>query len=609
MASGSAGSIYVDLLLRDAAYISGLQSSSRKTKTFAGALANSFKGILPDLGAVSGALAAAFSFNKLIQNTINFQNEQAQLAAVLKSTGNAAGYTQRQLNAMAESLSAKSIFSAGEINKAQTRLLSYAGVLGENIPRAMQAVIDQSSRLGINVEQSAETIGRALEQPSKAAAALSRQGFGSYFTKEVVETLKSLEEQGDMVSAQIKILEVLEESYAGAAVAARDTLGGALKNLNNTLNDILTEEGGFDSASKVINGFSDFLRQAAKDSNLLETALYGLYASTLELSAKMNEFGARSAERWNFFGINDDLIEKRIQRAKELRDRQEELGRDLLSRKDTPEIVDFSQPSLPTNPYIPSRDVEEGLKAIERLDSIYKKYEESIRGVGREVIQLEAAERDLSILRDSGRISQEQMTLALERYKESLNQTSGELDNFSKKAAENIQDAFADFLFDPFDEGLKGMAKGFVDTIRKMIAEAQAAQLAKWLFGDMVGGTGDGMLGDIFGKLGGIFGLGNKSASNSINWGSFLPGFADGGFLGAGKWGIMGEEGPELIYGGNTGKTIIPLDGRSQGNVYNIDARGADQGAVRRIEAALQTLAGPGVTERRVLNAQVRGSL
>jgi len=47
----------------------------------------------------------------------------------------------------------------------------------------------------------------------------------------------------------------------------------------------------------------------------------------------------------------------------------------------------------------------------------------------------------------------------------------------------------------------------------------------------------------------------------------------------------------------------------SGGNVYNIDARGADQGAVARLERSLVALAGPGVIERRVSNAQTRGAL
>jgi len=49
-----------------------------------------------------------------------------------------------------------------------------------------------------------------------------------------------------------------------------------------------------------------------------------------------------------------------------------------------------------------------------------------------------------------------------------------EMDNFAKTAAKNIQNSFADFLFDPFAKGTKGMLQGFIDAIRRMVAEALA---------------------------------------------------------------------------------------------------------------------------------------
>lgn len=75
--------------------------------------------------------------------------------------------------------------------------------------------------------------------------------------------------------------------------------------------------------------------------------------------------------------------------------------------------------------------------------------------------------------------------------------------------------------------------------------------------------------------------------------GGFGGGFAAGGQLGAGKWGIVGENGPELLAGGMHGATIVPLTGRAGGGGMVIDARafidakGADAAAIRRLEAAL----------------------
>lgn len=68
------------------------------------------------------------------------------------------------------------------------------------------------------------------------------------------------------------------------------------------------------------------------------------------------------------------------------------------------------------------------------------------------------------------------------------------IDAFAKSAAKNIQSAFADFLFDPFANGTNGMLQSFGETVRRMIANAVAADLGRRLFGDLGGKGGLGGL-------------------------------------------------------------------------------------------------------------------
>jgi len=206
------------------------------------------QGLGSSLGSVlgiGGAASIVTILNKMVRETIDAANEQAQLAAVLRSTGQAAGFAQEELNKMAEGMSRSSIFSSGEITNAQTRLLSYTGIVGKQFPAAMQAVIDMSARMGMSLEQSAETIGRALDIPSQGLTALTRQGFR--FTEAQKELVKELEATGRAAQAQDIILDALETSYGGAAEAARNTLGGALSNLTNQFNDLfeLSDNGSF----------------------------------------------------------------------------------------------------------------------------------------------------------------------------------------------------------------------------------------------------------------------------------------------------------------------------------------------------------------------------
>jgi len=260
----TAGSIVVDLKMNTGSFETDAQRASKasekrfkeiekQAKDAASSVSGAFTGLLS--GAILG-IGAGTVFAKFIEETKNAQNEQAQLAAVLKSTGNAAGFTAAELNKMASGMAG--FVSEGDINRAQTRLLSYTGVVGDEFPRALQAAIDMSVRLGMTVEQSAETVGKALDIPSKGLTALSKQGFR--FTEDQKKLVESLEATGRVAEAQDVVLKALESSYGGAAEAARETLGGALQALQNQIDDLMTGEGGsVDGLTDGINGLTDAL--------------------------------------------------------------------------------------------------------------------------------------------------------------------------------------------------------------------------------------------------------------------------------------------------------------------------------------------------------------
>jgi hypothetical protein len=78
--------------------------------------------------------------------------------------------------------------------------------------------------------------------------------------------------------------------------------------------------------------------------------------------------------------------------------------------------------------------------------------------------------------------------------------------------------------------------------------------------------TVTGAVGDLFGGGGGSSWLSDLAGGVASFFGGF---FADGGSLGAGKWGIAGENGPEMISGP---ATITPMGGGSSNVTYNINA-------------------------------------
>ena len=100
-----------------------------------------------------------------------------------------------------------------------------------------------------------------------------------------------------------------------------------------------------------------------------------------------------------------------------------------------------------------------------------------------------------------------------QKITDSVAQNEDVLNEFAKSAAQNIQSTFADFLFDPFKEGTAGMLQSFGDMIKKMIANAVAADLTKRLFGDLSqGGAGTGLISQaitlVSGAVGGSFASG-----------------------------------------------------------------------------------------------------
>lgn len=137
---------------------------------------------------------------------------------------------------------------------------------------------------------------------------------------------------------------------------------------------------------------------------------------------------------------------------------------------------------------------------------------------------------------------------------------------FAEQGARNIQDAFAEFLFDPFSEGLRGMARGFVDAIRQMLAQYLAFQAITGLGGALSGSTNPFL--------------------QSI--GGFLTGKrALGGPVTAGGAYLVGEAGPELFVPRSSGQ-IVPNGAMAGVNVnYTIDARGADADRIMSIMPGL----------------------
>lgn len=191
-------------------------------------------------------------------------------------------------------------------------------------------------------------------------------------------------------------------------------------------------------------------------------------------------------------------------------------------------------------------------------------------------VELAKAKNDLDKLDEEtkARVS-EQIRAAVavnEQYRESLDRLKG-AQQAASFAAEQFSDALADIIVDGKNakDVLQGLVKNF------------ARQAINSLF------AGSGSFAGVFGQQkGGIFG--------SLFSGLFGGKFADGGELPRGI-SLVGERGPELIRNsGNGAARVYPSGQGPSGAVggstqfVTIDARGADAGAVSRIENAIRVM-------------------
>ncbi|WP_242890229.1 Laminin subunit alpha-2 [Stenotrophomonas maltophilia] len=216
----------------DAAAGSGdLASATESTVSWFGRL----KAVAAGAIAFVGLNRVVDGIKAIVKEGSDAEQELAQLEAALHATGRTSEFTAQSLAAMRQQLQS-GLFDDGQISAAQVRLLSYTNIVGEQFPAAMQITIDQAQRLGMSLEQSAEVVGKALQTPSKAMESLSKQGFTLDDSQKAL--IKSLEATGQVAQAQSIILDLLAESYGGAAAAAKvGTIAGLWKAATDRFKD------------------------------------------------------------------------------------------------------------------------------------------------------------------------------------------------------------------------------------------------------------------------------------------------------------------------------------------------------------------------------------
>lgn len=184
----------------------------------------------------------AISFGKaMVQAASEAEQSSSRLVAVLRATGNAAGFAKDELDDMADSLAATTQFDDESIRDAQSTLLKF-GVIQEQIfTRALKLSADYAAFMGSAIPEAAQNIGKALASPVEGLGTLERQiGKISPAARQMIEDMV---QAGDVMKAQNAILDILKDRIGGTAEEMNTGLTRSTKALGKEWDDLMEDMG------------------------------------------------------------------------------------------------------------------------------------------------------------------------------------------------------------------------------------------------------------------------------------------------------------------------------------------------------------------------------
>jgi phage-related minor tail protein len=289
-----------------------IDSSKGAVDKFDDAVSNlAKKALLGVTVALGAATAAGFDF----VNSFNKSEEvTAQLNAVLKSTGQAAGVTADQALELASSLQKVTKFSDEDVLSAENLLLTFTAI-GKNIfPQTTKVALDMSQALGQDLKSSSIQLGKALQDPILGVTALRRVGVN--FSDKQQDVIKSLVDTNQLAKAQALILQELQKEFGGSAEAAGKTFAGQLAILGNQIDDVKEKFG-----QAIVTAISPFVTKLAEfvQSDQFQQWAQGAAEKMVAFANSVGAFLSQHQEQiLGFFRVLKDVIVGVIEGIKDL---------------------------------------------------------------------------------------------------------------------------------------------------------------------------------------------------------------------------------------------------------------------------------------------------
>lgn len=200
-------------------------------------------------------VAVGAEIYKSIQSADEAAKVQAQLEAVLNSTGHAAGLYAEDILDQSTALQKMTTYSDEAITSSANLLLTFTNIKGAVFQEALPAILDMSTAMGTDLKSSAIQVGKALNDPVNGMSALQRVGV--QFTDAQKEVVAQMVATGKTADAQRFILSELNKEFGGSATAAAKTFSGQLEQLKNRIDDVQEKIGG--ALIPIITSFAEKL--------------------------------------------------------------------------------------------------------------------------------------------------------------------------------------------------------------------------------------------------------------------------------------------------------------------------------------------------------------
>lgn len=575
----------IDIEARLARLEEGLDRAARINQKAAQDVSDRWSNVGQSVKAALAPIAAAFTVDRIR----SFVLENAKAVDSLNDIGDATGASIAGISAL-QDVAVRTGTDIGVVESALIKLnkaLSDAKP-GSDAEKALKAI-------GLNAQELKQIDpAEALRRTAVALAGFADDGnkarlvqelFGKSL-REVAPLLKDLGEQTELVGSVTKEQAAQAERFVhalgqweSASTRARQAFVGELL---PTLTEIV------EAFNKTRKGANDV--SAAAEAVLVPIQALSILGANVAFVFKGvgTEIGGMAAQlsalgRGDFEGfkaIGKAMKEDAIAARKEFDALEKRI---LTAGKASKQVADESLKDTRAVPLPSVRPLPEADKnALKRADSVQDafiraeleagdKTNEALRQVTLaklvqdNLLAAEIALKRFDDVHDAFRRSElestEQVNAALKKSQQHVQEFS----EFQLQARRNLQSGVADTLLAGIEGRFDSIEQLWANLVRRMVAEALAANLNEALFGK---GPGGGLIGGLFKTLG------------------FAGTFGDGGFVPPGQWGIAGDRGPEPVFGGSTGVTVVPSGGGVNlgTTVVQIDSR-SDRAQVEQLVA------------------------